>query len=88
MFSTEDNPVQTIEYNITLEQFLDFNRSVAEENYHAQKKKSVVMGCIEVIVGLLFIVVLLTQKSMVDHLNLFLILGALLMFFGAYSIIF
>ena len=42
MFSTEDNPVQTIEYNITLEQFLDFNRSVAEENYHAQKKKSVV----------------------------------------------
>ena len=88
MFSTEDNPVQTIEYNITLDQFLDFNRSVAEENYHTQKKKSVIMGCIEVVVGLLFIAVLLTQKSVVERLNLFLALGVLLVFFGGYSVVF
>ena len=88
MFSTEDNPVQTIEYNITLDQFLDFNRSVAEENYHTQKKKSVIIGCIEVVVGLLFIAVLLTQKSVVERLNLFLALGVLLVFFGGYSVVF
>jgi len=88
MFPSDEKPLQTIEYKITLEQFLDFNRSVAEENYHTQKRKSVVMGIIEIIVGLLFIAVLLTQKRVVEHLNLFILLGSLLVFFGAYSVIF
>jgi hypothetical protein len=85
---SSEKPLQTIEYNITLEQFLDFNRSVAEENYHAQKRKSVVMGFVEIIIGILFIMVLIAQKNVVENLTLFLILGALLVLFGAYSVIF
>ncbi len=85
---SSEKPLQTIEYNITLEQFLDFNRSVAEENYHAQKRKSVVMGVVEIIIGILFIMVLIAQKNVVENLTLFLILGALLVLFGAYSVIF
>lgn len=84
----EQKPLQSIEYTITLDQFLDFNRSVAEENFHAQRKKSVVMGMIEICVGALFIIVLLAQKNMVEHLALFLLLGGLLICFGAYSVIF
>lgn len=88
MFASDEKPLQTIEYKITLDQFLDFNRSVAEENYHDQKRKSVVMGLIEIVVGLLTIVVMLVQKRVVDHLSLFITLSSLLIFFGAYSVIF
>lgn len=85
---SSEKPLQTIEYNITLEQFLDFNRSVAEENYHTQKRKSVVMGVVEIVIGILFIAVLIAQKNVVENITLFLILGALLVVFGAYSVIF
>lgn len=84
----DQQPLQSIEYTITLDQFLDFNRSVAEENYHVQRKKSVIMGIIEICVGLLFIIVLLAQKSKVENIGLFLLLGTLLACFGAYSVIF
>lgn len=47
-----------------------------------------VMGVIEICVGALFIAVLLTQKSKVEYFNLFLLMGALLICFGAYSVIF
>lgn len=83
-----EKPLQTIEYTITLEQFLDFNRSVAEENYHTQKKKSVAMGLVEIIIGILFIMVLIAQKNVVENMAFFLILGGLLIVFGAYSVIF
>ncbi len=83
-----EKPLQTIEYTITLEQFLDFNRSVAEENYHTQKKKSVAMGLVEIVIGILFIMVLIAQKNVVENMAFFLILGGLLVLFGAYSVIF
>ncbi len=84
-----EKPLESIEYSITLEQYLDFNRSTAEENFKGQRRKAVTMGIIEMVIGALFVAVLLTQKNaMVEHLNLFIILGAVLVVFGAYSVVF
>lgn len=85
-------PLAQIRYRISLEQYLDFNHSIAEQNFKAQRRKSVVMGTIEVIVGILFVISLLAQETQkrqqMNNFTLYLILGCVLIVLGLYSIIF
>ena len=46
------------------------------------------MGLVEIVIGILFIMVLIAQKNVVENMAFFLILGGLLVLFGAYSVIF
>ena len=57
------SPLAQIRYHISLEQYLDFNFSVAEQNYKAQRRKSTIMGAIEIVVGVLFAVSLLMTEE-------------------------
>lgn len=85
-------PLAQIRYRISFEQYLDFNNSIAEQNYKAQRRKSVIMGAIEIIVGILFVVSLLTmeeyKREQMGNFILYLILGCVLIVLGLYSIVF
>ena len=88
----EMSPLAQIRYRITLEQYLDFNRSVAEQNFKKQRRKSVLMGGVEMVVGALFLVSLLAlepqKQQQMPYFSLYLVLGFILILLGVYSVAF
>ena len=88
----EMSPLAQIRYRITLEQYLDFNRSVAEQNFKKQRRKSVLMGGVEMVVGALFLVSLLAlepqKQQQMPYFSLYLVLGFILILLGVYSVVF
>ena len=88
----EMSPLAQIRYRITLEQYLDFNRSIAEQNFKKQRRKSVLMGGVEMVVGALFLVSLLAlepqKQQQMPYFSLYLVLGFILILLGVYSVAF
>ena len=86
------SPLAQVRYRISLEQYLDFNFSVAEQNYKAQRRKSTIMGIIEIAVGILFTLTLVMteaeKRAQIGNFNLYLILGIVLVLLGLYSVVF
>lgn len=87
MAQQADGPVRELRYQISREDYLDFNFSLADEDFHKQRRRSTLMGMVELVIGVLFLVVLLAQGG-TNNFALYLILDILLLLFGAYSVVF
>ena len=83
----EQQPIKTLSYRISLKEYLAFNFELAEQNFAKQKKKTMIMGTIEIVAAVLFLVTLLIQPGETNQ-TLYLLLDLLLLAFGIYSLVF
>ncbi len=84
---TQREPLESYSYQITQEEYVGFNFELAEQSFAKQKKKAMIMGCIEIAAALLFLITLIMQPQEKNQ-TLYLALDVLLLVFGLYSVVF
>lgn len=84
--TTHQDAILEINYKIPLEDYLNFNFLTVNQTFKKQKKKAMILGTIELVMGILFLVSTLAMQGKIDLFIMILNIGLILM--GLYSISF
>ncbi|MEG2295576.1 MAG: YcxB family protein [Oscillospiraceae bacterium] len=84
--TTPQEVILEIAYKIPLEDYLDFNFLTVNQTFKKQKKKAIVLGSIELVMGILFLITTVAMQGKIDFFIMLLNVGLILM--GFYSISF
>lgn len=82
----QQDAILEIKYKIPLEDYLDFNFLTVNQTFKKQKKKAFILGSIELVMGIIFLVSTIAMQGKIDLFIMILNIGLILM--GLYSISF